>query len=255
MASQPNITQIPAPRVEFIDPRTGLMAREWYRFFLNLFTLTGSGTSTISLTDVQVAPPPQDQASIKNELQSLEVGPPVIGVDAQLATLKSAVEGLYLTPTPPETQRLYYGAFHDTTNQSAAAINTAYAMTFNSTDFTFGTQRGSTTSQIIVNNPGTYNVQFSAQLSSGSASSKVVSIWLRINGVDVANSATNITMQGSSGKFVAAWNFMLQMKATDYFELMWSTTDTNVILEALAAAAPIPGVPSVILTVSQVNLT
>jgi len=35
----PNTTNIPAPRVPFIDPRTGLMSREWYRFFFNQFTL------------------------------------------------------------------------------------------------------------------------------------------------------------------------------------------------------------------------
>lgn len=59
----PNITNIPAPRVEFIDPRTGLMSREWYRFFLNLFQLTGNGSNDITLTDLQVAPQYQDQYS------------------------------------------------------------------------------------------------------------------------------------------------------------------------------------------------
>lgn len=49
-----NIANIPAPRVDFIDPRTGLMSREWYRFLFNLFTLTGSGTNNISLSDVHV---------------------------------------------------------------------------------------------------------------------------------------------------------------------------------------------------------
>ena len=44
-----NITNIPAPRVPFIDERTGLMAREWYRFFLNLFVLTGSGNNTLTV--------------------------------------------------------------------------------------------------------------------------------------------------------------------------------------------------------------
>jgi hypothetical protein len=48
-----NVTNIPAPRVDFIDPRTGLMSREWYRFFLNLYTLTGSGSSPSSLDDLQ----------------------------------------------------------------------------------------------------------------------------------------------------------------------------------------------------------
>jgi hypothetical protein len=44
MATAPNITQITAPRVELIDPRSGLMSREWYRFFYNLYTITGEGT-------------------------------------------------------------------------------------------------------------------------------------------------------------------------------------------------------------------
>ena len=35
----PNTTNIPAPRVPFTDQRTGLMSREWYRFFFNQFTL------------------------------------------------------------------------------------------------------------------------------------------------------------------------------------------------------------------------
>ena len=48
-----NITNIPAPRVPVIDPATGLMSREWYRFFLNVFVLTGSGAATVTLTDLQ----------------------------------------------------------------------------------------------------------------------------------------------------------------------------------------------------------
>ena len=48
-----NITNIPAPRVAVIDPATGLMSREWYRFFLNIFVMTGSGSATVTLTDLQ----------------------------------------------------------------------------------------------------------------------------------------------------------------------------------------------------------
>ena len=39
-----NITTITPPRVPFLDERTGLISREWYRFFNNLFTITGEGT-------------------------------------------------------------------------------------------------------------------------------------------------------------------------------------------------------------------
>ena len=51
-----NITNIPAPRVPFIDERTGTISREWYRFLFNIFGLTGSGTNVTSLTDLQYAP-------------------------------------------------------------------------------------------------------------------------------------------------------------------------------------------------------
>ena len=44
MATASNVTQITAPRVELIDPRTGLMSREWYRFFYNQYVITGDGT-------------------------------------------------------------------------------------------------------------------------------------------------------------------------------------------------------------------
>lgn len=67
-----NITNIPAPRVEFIDPRTGLMSREWYRFFLNLFTLTGSGSNATTLEDLQVESPYASQvASLTETLNNL----------------------------------------------------------------------------------------------------------------------------------------------------------------------------------------
>jgi hypothetical protein len=59
MPNDPNITNIPSNRVEIIDQRTGMVSREWYRFFLNLFTLAGGGGNQTSLDDLQVGPPPQ----------------------------------------------------------------------------------------------------------------------------------------------------------------------------------------------------
>ena len=57
MPSPLNITNIPAPRTPLVDSTTGLLSREWYRFFLNLFILTGSGTNPTSLEDLQKGPP------------------------------------------------------------------------------------------------------------------------------------------------------------------------------------------------------
>ena len=70
MPSPPNITNIPPPRVPLIDDRTGLMSREWYRFLLNLFTLTGGGSNSTSLQDVQLGPPGVDEAALQAALQA-----------------------------------------------------------------------------------------------------------------------------------------------------------------------------------------
>ena len=44
-----NITQIPAPRVELIDPRTGLMSREWFRFFNNIYSIVGANLGIVQI--------------------------------------------------------------------------------------------------------------------------------------------------------------------------------------------------------------
>jgi hypothetical protein len=75
MAVINNITQIPAPRVDVIDSRTGLMSREWYRFFLNLFTLTGAGTSSITAEELSYSPTGPQVDEIYNIINSLELGP------------------------------------------------------------------------------------------------------------------------------------------------------------------------------------
>lgn len=62
MPNEPNITNIPSNRVEIVDPRTGMVSREWYRFFLNLFNLAGNGGNQTSLDDLQIGPPPQPDA-------------------------------------------------------------------------------------------------------------------------------------------------------------------------------------------------
>lgn len=72
-----NVTNIPAPRVNIIDERTGLISREWYRFFLNLFTLVGQGNNQTSLDDLQVGPPAQNiNVIVSGSGGASEVAPP-----------------------------------------------------------------------------------------------------------------------------------------------------------------------------------
>ena len=244
----PNILEIIPPRVPLTDARTGLISREWYRFFFDLFTKIGP--TSVSIEDLQLGP---NVADVSGEILAAAQQAQLLSLtQAQVDELAKQVEALALAPpTTPQLARYAYGSFYDTTTQTAAAINTAYAMTFDTTDLSAGVTIGSPTSRIYVDRPNVYNIQFSAQLDNTSGGSHLAYIWLRVNGTDVSNSAGQIRLKGTDGELVSAWNFLYSLNAGDYFELMWSVSDTSVQITASGAVAPVPAIPSVILTVTD----
>lgn len=169
----------------------------------------------------------------------------------QIAELAQQVALLSQAPPVEQRKAPRYGTFYDTTTQTAAAINTAYAVTFNSTDLSFGVSIGTPASRIYVDSEGIYNFQFSLQLDKVSGGVGLFYLWARINGVDQANSATQIRIQGNNAESVAAWNFVYRMNAGDYLELVWSVDTTDITIQAFAAAPPVPGIPSAILSVTN----
>lgn len=170
----------------------------------------------------------------------------------QLAETTKQIDALASAPVrTPQLQRRPYGAFFDTTTQIAAAANTAYGLTFNTTDLSAGVYVGSPTSRIYVDRSSVYNIQFSAQFDNTSGGDHLAHIWLRINGADVANSAGETRLKGNNSELVAAWNYVVQLTDGDYIELMWAVSDTSLQLTARAAAAPVPAIPSVIMTVTD----
>jgi hypothetical protein len=171
-------------------------------------------------------------------------------ITGRLKRLQDDIDGLSsLVAVQNHPKRRRLGNFYDTTTQTAAVINTAYAITFNATDLSEGVYIGSPASRIYVDTEAVYNFQFSAQLDSTSGGSHLVFVWYRVNGADVANSASQVRLKGTDSELVAAWNFAVKLKAGDYFELMWSVSDIAVQMLAQAAAAPVPGIPSAILSV------
>lgn len=231
-----NITNIPAPRVPFIDERTGLISREWFRFLNNQFVLTGGGTTATSIADLELTP------ALASTVE--DIAP----------ELEKQIQALNLLPPPPQVVPADYGMFYDTTTQTAAVINTAYAVTFNTTAFSRGVRRGSTTSQIFCNRPGLYNFIVSIQFDKTSGGDGLANIWWRKNGVDIADSASRIRIKGNDSEVFTSVNIYESVSNGDYIQLMWSVDSIDVQLQYFAAAAPVPAVPSVILTVQQVNL-
>jgi hypothetical protein len=151
-----------------------------------------------------------------------------------------------------------HGAFSSDADQTGS-ITAGTAMTFTSTDIAGGVTLASG-SQLTVPVTGDYNVQFSAQFENVENTQEIVTIWFRINGVDVPNSATNVTIPsrksaGIYGYTVASWNIFLSMTAGQYVEIVWLPTIATITLQHLPASVTpaYPAIPSVIATVNQIS--
>lgn len=147
----------------------------------------------------------------------------------------------------------YYGSFYDTTSQVNASGTAVNNMTFNTTAEAVGVAIVSG-SLVQVANSGVYNVQFSAQIQKTNASSEDIFIWLAKNNVNVPDSNTAVTIQGSNNRVVAAWNWVLTLDRNEHVNLRWHSTDTTMrLLYSGGANLPTrPAIPSVILTVNRV---
>lgn len=93
-----NITNIPAPRVPFVDERSGLISREWYRFLLNLFTLVGGGQNNTSLDDTLLGPPVQNLDGVDVQSVELTAYNTGSGQGAQTAEIQKRLQSLELVP-------------------------------------------------------------------------------------------------------------------------------------------------------------
>lgn len=148
----------------------------------------------------------------------------------------------------------YYGVYYDTTNQTAASITTAYAVSFNSHDGQNGVSISSGTN-ITVAYAGIYNLQFSLQFINTDTQIHNAQVWLRINGVDVAQSNSDFSIpnkHGSvNGALIGALNLVVSLSAGDYVQLVWNPDSTSVSLAALAAGTSptSPATPSAIFTI------
>lgn len=149
-----------------------------------------------------------------------------------------------------------HGSFYDTTTQTNPVADTVNLMRLNSVyDSADGTQYAikKDTDRVYITQTGVYNIQFSAQLDKTGGAATDVFIWIRVNGRSVPHSATKVVIDGPNNEIVAAWNWVLTLRANDYIELAWQSPDTAVILLAAAASGNIPEIPSVILTVTWVS--
>jgi hypothetical protein len=159
-----------------------------------------------------------------------------------------------------------YGQFSSNTDQTAAAIDTAYAVTYDQSDFLDGVTLSSG-SRLTVPHEGIYKVTFSIQLRNTTNDVQDADIWLRKNGSDVANTNSRFSIPqrksvGSDSHLIATTSIMVELVANDYIQVMWHVTNTGVSIEQFPAVTysagvtpAIPATPSAFVQVEFVSLT
>jgi hypothetical protein len=144
------------------------------------------------------------------------------------------------------------GSFYDIENQTTLANtptpmrlrNNALANDCSIVDFT----------KITTNQTGVFNLQFSAQLyRTAGGTNAHVDIWFALNGVNIDNSNTRITIANNSHYLVASWNFVLAMSENDYVEIMWMPSVSTIQLQTEAEQPLHPATPSVIATFNRIG--
>ena len=151
-----------------------------------------------------------------------------------------------------------YAAIQRTTDKTFT-VNTATQITFDTTDYI----------NDCVNNPadgvkanvsGVYNYQFSVQLRNSDTQIHSAWIWLRVNSVDVAGTASKFDVVSSHGGVdgfgIAAANFYVKLNAGDIVEMWAAVSNVAVTFDATAAQTSpfaMPSIPSVVATLSFVS--
>ena len=168
----------------------------------------------------------------------------------------SSVLGSLFGPKGGRFMNNPYGAFQSTVDQTAAAANTAYAMTLNTVDYANGVSVASN-SRITVADAGIWNLQWSGQFQNTDSQLHDVRVWLKINGTVVTGSTGFISVPNShggiNGNALVGWNYFVSLNATDYVELWWETDNTAISIQAYPASGNYPSTASLIATMTFVS--
>lgn len=149
----------------------------------------------------------------------------------------------------------YYGAFTSNVTQITKGANQINVMSADTTEDNYGVILSGNT-RFVVQNAGTYNLQFSAQMSKTTNGNDIVSIWFIKNGNNIPRSNTIIHVLEAGGIKIglAAWNYVDTFNSGDYIEIAWSSPESTMQLlwQDVQTGPTRPSTPSVIVTLTQI---
>jgi hypothetical protein len=158
-----------------------------------------------------------------------------------------------------------YNQLISNTDQVAGSLGTAYAVTYDTTDFPDGITITSG-SRITFADTGIYNITYSIQFENDNNSTEYIDIWLRYKGTDIAGTNSRFSMPPRKSisvpsTLIAVTPIMVDVEADgDYIQIMWHPSDLGVTIEHYNAVTASPGVtpaipatPSVIVGVTFIS--
>ena len=113
--------------------------------------------------------------------------------------------------------------------------------------------------KVVFSVAGIYNIQFSIQMLTFDGTIDNVTVWFRLNGVDIPYSAGIATVPaihgGSPGTAIISWNLVQPVNAGDYIQILFASDTGNTVAATYAAGtSPVhPISPSIILTATFVS--
>ena len=160
-----------------------------------------------------------------------------------------------------------YNQFESRVDQTAAAIDQAYALELEVTDFSDSINiTGANDTRITFTQKGIYFITYSLQFKNTTNDGQSIDIWIRYNGTDYDNSNTrfHVPPRKSTGdpSYVVAVTTIAgdALNDNDYVEIMWRVSDTGVSLEYLPAVTysagvtpAIPATPSAIVQAAFIS--
>jgi hypothetical protein len=176
--------------------------------------------------------------------------PPTLYIGNNLGQLTAISSGGNITSA--------YGQFWSNVSQTVASANTEYRFSFNNSDPTSNIElgTGASNSQIIINQTGIYNIQFSAQVdkTAGGGTTSSAYIWFKKNGTAIPDSAGFVTLDQNL-QVVQSWNLLDNATSGDYYEIAYAANSTVFSFPTIAGNNTVgyPASPSIIVTVTPVG--
>ena len=147
-----------------------------------------------------------------------------------------------------------HASFYRTTDVTAAAVDTAYAITYDAPTGNVGIDRDATdNSKIVFDEAGEYLVMFSAQIASSSSSTVKFYFWPRLNGTDATNNTIIYSLHQNDATVVVSRSAKFDVSAGDYLQVMWAVDSTSGTLDASAATAFSPAAPATTLHITRMH--